>query len=465
MGPRHRAGGPRGLFALVVTIALLFGAPTWAQPQPPGNVAESVDRFFEPLVELNDFSGVVLIASGDRVLAHRAYGFADLGRKQRHRLDQRFAIASISKQFTAAAVLALEERGALALEDPIERHLPGFEGGDRITLLQLLTHTSGLGDLTAAPSFAAIRHSNVELGRLATIIETEVARSEPGSYSYSNAGFTLLAHVTERVSGRPFASWLEHAVFEPLGMHDTTVRQSPTLLPGQAVPYDPKGNSDLERARPLHPAVSIGAAGVVSTADDLLSWMSALRTGTILSDQSRQKLLRNYGDGYGLGIGVGRTRIGHDGRTAGVSAAADWYPGSDRTVIVLSNVQTGAMDQIRAGLAAIADGRAAAPLRLRGTVDASRVSDHGWLTPARRRQLVGSYRFGPDLVVHISERNGQLRAAANSGFGTALVPMEEGILFNRALYANIGAAQTGDGAVQELSWLTEGQPWKGRRER
>ena len=184
-----------------------------------------------------------------------------------------------------------------------------------------------------------------------------------------------------------------------------------------------------------------------------------------MSEPSRRKLLTDYGHGYGLGIAVGGTRIGHDGRTAGASAALDWYPKGDHVVVVLSNVQSGAMDQVRSALGALARGRRPEPLRPRGVSSEARLrAAPGWLTGSLRQRLVGSYRFAPDLSIRIESEGHGLTAAANGGFATELVAMEEGVLFSRALYANVAYSQTESEAVDELIWLGGESPWTGKRE-
>ncbi len=441
-----------------------------AGPSKAEGLEDQVSELLRPFVEVGDFSGVVLVERDDAVVVRIASGSADPGSQRANTVESRFQVASISKQFTAAAVLQLVERGVMTLDDRLNDHLPALGDSASMTIRSLLNHSSGLGDHTAAPSFGALAETGASSGRVARMIVTELARREPGQYLYSNAGYVLLSHLVETVTEKDLGTVLEEGIFGPLGMSRTSVRTTSSLLEGQSVPLDPRGYADVAAAQQLHPSVNVGAAGLVTTAADLLRWMRAMRAGrdgadNVLRSESWKQMLQDGGNGYGLGVSVSPTRIGHDGRTAGVSASLDWYPGSSVVVVVLSNVQSGALEQLRHGVAALALGREAPEPQLRGQTAASRLlAAPNWLTPEKQVSLVGSYEFAPELVVHVSDRDGRLYAAANSGFATELIAMEEGVLFSRALYANIGISEALEsGQTGELLWLGRGAPWRGPR--
>ena len=454
--------------AVAISLLLASGA---APVKAAGETVETrVREYLKPLIDHGDFAGVVVIEHGGVVLSEQAFGLADPEAQKLNTLENRFQVASISKQFTAAGVLALVEDQKVALDDSVAWHLPELGEWESVTVRSLLTHSSGLGDHTAAASFAELAESGAALGEVAKMIGSEMTFDKPGAYVYSNAGYVVLARLIEKTSGQAFDDYLRNRIFLPLEMRDTAVRTNWDLFEKQAVPLDPVGYEDQRAARQLHPTVNTGAAGVVTTAADLLRWMAALRAGSagasnVLASSSWASLLEDAGHGYGLGISVSKTRVGHDGRTAGVSAAVDWYPDTDHVVVILANVQTGALDQVRGGVARLARGGEAQPIRLRGTSSSPRLrGSPRWLSKRLREGALGSYRFAPELVVHVTEQGGRLFAAANAGFATELVAMEDSVLFSRALYANIELGALDDrGQVSELLWLGGGSPWRGPR--
>jgi CubicO group peptidase (beta-lactamase class C family) len=264
----------------------------------------------------------------------------------------RFQVASVSKQFTAAAVLLLAERGVLAVGDPADRWLAaGPPGWDRVTVHHLLTHTSGLPhwrdlpglDLSAPASAAEL------LGRL----RSAGLLFAPGRrHSYSSPGYVLLANIVEQAAGLPYAQFLAGEIFASLGM-TATFAGNPAGQPDLAHGHRdgrPIRSWDLDTANK-------GTGDVWSTAPDLAAWDQALARGEFLATASRQAMLtahtpvdedyglpiRPYGYGYGWFLGTGpggRTVIYHPGDNAGFLALNAWFPDHDTRLIMLTNDET-----------------------------------------------------------------------------------------------------------------------------
>jgi CubicO group peptidase (beta-lactamase class C family) len=209
---------------------------------PTDDMARALDRYVAPLVEAHELSGSFLITRAGTTLVERSYGMASREHDVRASSDTRYVIGSISKEFTAAAILLLEQQGRLRLDDHLAQYLPGFPSGDVITLRQMLRHTSGISRDLPTLADAAVPHSTAEL---AEIIRRLPLASAPGArYAYSNNAYKLLAYVIERVSGRTYADFLATSFFGPLGMKSTGELTSTTLVPHLAAGYTPGFGAD-----------------------------------------------------------------------------------------------------------------------------------------------------------------------------------------------------------------------------
>jgi CubicO group peptidase (beta-lactamase class C family) len=261
--------------------------------------------------------------------------------------DMRYQLASVSKQFTAAAVLLLAEDGTLSLDDTIGRWIDGSPDEWRpITLHHLLTHTSGLGHWHDYPMIKL--DERVEPGELLDMFRRVPPRYAPGhGWSYSSPAYVLLAHVVERATGTPYRSFLADRIFGPLGLTRTFAGApdgQPDLAQGHDADGSPLPTWDLD-------VVGMGAGDVWSTARDLLTWLDALQDGSLLGTPQRTLMLterartgqgpRASGYGYGVFVGEvgGRRWWHHDGQNAGFLAFAASIPERDRRIVVLTNAE------------------------------------------------------------------------------------------------------------------------------
>ena len=290
------------------------------------------------------FSGAFVVARAGKVLLSGAYGEADRERHVPNRLETPIDIASTGKLFTGVAVAQLVAKGKLDYSAPIIRYLPEYPNetaASKITLRQLLTHSSGLADIFSH------RAPNVKLERLTdyyALFANEPLLFDPGKgQSYSNTGFLVASMIVERVSGEDFRSYVKEHIFEPAGMTHTGFGHSPAI----AIPYARANGDD-----PLNPASSLASAlpfykgllggpaagqgGEYSTAPDLLRFASALRTGAILDPVSFETILRNN---YGCFCSAkqGHRVYAHSGGGPGINAFFLYYPDQDLVVIFLSN--------------------------------------------------------------------------------------------------------------------------------
>jgi CubicO group peptidase (beta-lactamase class C family) len=298
---------------------------------------------------INHFAGVVLVTRHDTVLLQQAYGLADQEWAVPNTPETKFALASVTKQFTAVAILQLAERGQLRLTDKLSTFLPGFPNGAAITLHMLLTHTSGL-----ALDFEELyldRTSVTKDSALAFVRRLPVQFAPGARIGYSNVGYFLLGQVIERASGMPFGAYLQRHVFQVAGMRATGLNSNTVPVPQLARLYCRQGGAYVKNPY-INWDLNIGHDGLYSTAGDLAKFAQALRGTSLLSDASKvlmdtphnQRFGGNgFFDHYGYGVFVdpyynhGHHLLTHSGGYFGAMTTLDRYPQDHIFITVLSN--------------------------------------------------------------------------------------------------------------------------------
>jgi CubicO group peptidase (beta-lactamase class C family) len=324
---------------LFMTLALL-ASPAKAAPAA-GDEAfaraarEAVDR----IAREDGFSGVILIARGDQVLLRRAAGLADRERNIPNTPETRFSLQSVTKQFTAAAIMLLVQDGKLSLDDPVAKYYAAAPPSwNAVTIRHLLTHTAGIG-----VPFTTEDELRFRTYRDAVEIAAQRAPSfEPGArFQYSNAGYMLLTAVIESIAGQPYGDFLREHVFAPLGMRNTGYGAIPR---GTMRGYRRHGvEGTWELLDPVNLDVLGGAGGIYSTLDDMLIWSRALDGDVILSPDSKTAMFTDYGYNYGFGwrfaTKYGRRLVWHTGSyyVAGYASIFDRFPEEGLAVIVMTN--------------------------------------------------------------------------------------------------------------------------------
>jgi CubicO group peptidase (beta-lactamase class C family) len=329
---------------------------------------EPLRQYIEELARQDQFSGAVLIAKRGEPepLLIQSYGLASRAFQIPNRTDTKFNLGSMNKMFTAVAVAQLVERGRLAFNDPIAAHLPDYPREDiarKVTVHQLLTHTSGLGDYVNDRFWAARDHILAVKDYLA-LFTTDSLLFEPGeSVRYSNAGYIVLGAIIERVSGQAYDGFVRDNIFAPLGMRDSDAYPLDRDTPKMAMGYthiSPDGetkpdeywNNLLALPRRGGPA-----GGGYSTVEDLLRFARALLGHALLNPEMTAMILESKVDlatraysQYGYGFGVERAGqsviVGHTGGAPGVNGQLDMYPDTGYCAIVLANADPPAATQI-----------------------------------------------------------------------------------------------------------------------
>jgi CubicO group peptidase (beta-lactamase class C family) len=305
-----------------------------------------VDQLFDD-IEPGQPGAAVLVARGDEVLHLGTYGLANVELGVPVTPKTKFRIASVSKQFTTAAVLLLAEEGRLDIDAPLSTYLPEYPHADSITTRQMMAHVSGIPNYLSMSEFWAEAALGRDMAGLLDVFQRQDLAFEPGSrYSYSNSGYVVLAHLLEEVSGQRYGEFLQQRIFDPLGMADSGVDHYRPLVANRASGYS-ISQGELANTSWLDMYLLTGAGNIYSTVGDLHRWARSLDEATLLRRETIDAMSTRFTltDGneidYGLGFRIADDRglrvVGHSGSINGFTSQFSRIPVQEMTIVVLDN--------------------------------------------------------------------------------------------------------------------------------
>jgi CubicO group peptidase (beta-lactamase class C family) len=318
-----------------------------AQKASETSLRQRLDQIANSYTADNAFMGSVLVARGNEILLNKGYGKANLEHNIPNDPDTKFRIGSLTKQFTAALILLLQQDGKLRVEDPVRKYLPDApKSWDKITLTELLGHNSGIPEIQSDPNFRSWAMSPHTHAEEFALFKDRPLNFEPGSKNeYSNSNYLVLGAVIEKVTGEGYGAQLRNRIFKPLGMNDSGEDKDGLVLPKRAQGYN-NNDGRLEPAPSESMSVPWSAGSIYSTTNDLLRWERGLFGGKVLSQSSLKAMTTPGKVSHGFGVGVsteeGIEVIDHNGAIEGFVAHLAYVPEPRITVIVLSNVFGGA---------------------------------------------------------------------------------------------------------------------------
>ena len=317
------------------------------------DLVEQIDDVMGEFVELDLFSGTVLVARGGEPVYARAFGEANKDHHVANMLETRFNIGSIGKTLTGTAVMQLVERGKVELDAPVVRYLEDFPYGDKITIHHLLSHTSGMFNYMAHPEYRSRMTGLRSIDDfLPLIYDQRPVFETPGErFAYSNSGIVVLGAVIEKVSGMPYEEFIRKNILQPAGMTSTGINFWDEVVPNRAMGYTRGLSGDFTAAvYQVPPACADG--GLETTVLDMLRFDRALYGDILLTEESKEKMftpnLDDYGYTWTIRERAGRKSISHGGGAPGVNAMFIRFPDDDVTIIALSNYSGGAIGPARA---------------------------------------------------------------------------------------------------------------------
>jgi CubicO group peptidase (beta-lactamase class C family) len=422
------------------------------------SVAEKMDQLMTAYANNYQFNGSVLVAHKGKVILEKGYGYRNAAQKIPNDQHSIFQIGSVTKQFTAAIIMQLQQEKKLSVKDPLSKYFPGFTHGDKITIENLLNHTSGLYNYT---SDSTIMNSDVSKPYAQSVLIEKFKKYppdfEPGSkWSYSNSGYSMLGYIIEKVTGKPYEKVMRERILSPLGMSHSGFDY--THLQNN---YKTTGYFSLADSAKIAPIVdstlAYSAGALYSTVGDLYKWERAIYTDKILKPESWKQtftpFLNKYGYGWGIDTLYGKTYMAHSGGIHGFTSYLMRFPEEELVVIAMDNSSHG-LSKISRSLVAIALDK---PYTLPEPKKSTQVSTE------LLQKYVGEYELMPNFTITVTLDGNQLKGQATGQPAFDLFPEKENLFFLKVVDAKVEFIRDEKGEVKELILYQNGQQPRGKK--
>ena len=390
------------------------------------SVAQSLEQQFDTYIGdqyTSDAPGVsILVAKDGKAIYSKGSGIANLELDIKAAPKHVFEIGSITKQFTAVAILMLEEQGKLSVEDEITKFIPDYPTQDKtITVHHLLNHTSGIKSYTNMPSFMEFARTDMTPTVLMDKFKNEQMEFDPGTqFNYNNSGYIVLGHIIEVVSGQSYEDFIQTNIFDKVGMDNSYYGSMTRLIPNRARGYS-KTETGYRNADYLSLTLPYAAGSIMSTTADLLKWQNAISANTLIKKSSLEKATNGstldsgeeitYGYGWYTGNINGSASVEHDGGIFGYSSSGIFLPEENVYVIGLSNCDCGNVGALVSNVAAMAIGK---PFpKKKDAIDLSESQLSKW---------VGAFEY-EGAIRHVTLKNKQLFSQREGSISMEIYPM------------------------------------------
>jgi CubicO group peptidase (beta-lactamase class C family)/uncharacterized protein YneR len=418
-----------------------------------------MEQVIQSFVAKKQFMGTVLVARGNDILLNKGYGDADVEWNIANVPAAKFRLGSITKQFTAASILLLQERGKLNAHDLVNKYMPNPPAAwANITIFNLLTHTSGIPNFTSFPEYPKIEPFPQTPEQIIDLFRDKPLDFPPGTkWSYSNSNYIVLGYLVEKLSGEKYAQFLQKNIFGPLGMKDTGYDSNSAVISDRASGYAP-GPNGFENAGYINMTVPFAAGALYSTTGDLLKWEQGLFGGKVLSAASLKEMTTPFKNDYAFGLAVhtvnGHEVIDHGGGIEGFNTHLAYYPAETITVVVLGNVNGMAPDEIAGYLGTLAEG---------GTVTLPSERKEVKIDPKLLEKYAGDYELQPGFVMGVKPQDGHLVTQLPQQPPVEFYPESDTEFFAKVVDAQITFITNGQPHATELILHQNGQEIHAKR--
>ncbi|HYK90462.1 MAG TPA: serine hydrolase [Acidobacteriota bacterium] len=435
-------------------IALLLSSICLAQD----NVSR-MEQVVRSYVDTKQFMGSVLVARDGKVLFSKGYGSANLEWDVPNSPATKFRLGSVTKQFTAACILLLEERGKLKVEDPVKKYMPDAPAAwDKVTIFHLLTHTSGIPSFTGFPDYHSTEATAATPEQLVARFRDKPLEFQPGEkWNYSNSGYVLLGYLIEKITQQSYRQFVQENIFNPLGMKDSGYDSNSEIILHRASGYTP-GPNGITNAGYIDMTIPLSAGALYSTTEDLLRWEQGLMGGKLLSAASLQKMTTPFKNDYAFGLGVhqssGHKLIDHGGGIEGFNTLLAYYPEDKLTVVVLANLNGQAPEAIASKLAGVAHGENVVLPSERKEIT---------VPQAILEKYVGTYELMPNFDIVMTLEGSQLMTQATGQGKFPLFAESETKFFLKVVDAEVEFFKNDKGDLTHLILHQGAQEMKGMK--
>jgi len=407
---------------------------------------KKVDQYINAYVKMNQFSGSILIAQNEKIIINKGYGMANWEYDIPNSPETKFRIASLTKQFTAMAILMLEEKGLLDLNDPLTKYIPDYPSGDKIKILHLLTHTSGIPDHTEFPDFNKERRVyQYDIIKTIETFKNKPLEFLPGEkFKYSNSGYILLGYIIEKITNMSYEQYIDNNIFKPLNMTHSGFEHPDKIIKNHAVGYKIE-NNEIRKAKYRNISNAHASGALYSTTEDLYLWDRALYTEKLIKKSSLEKMFTPFKDHYGYGWGIvdvfNRKMVGHNGETEGFRTNISRFINDDACIIILSNLEQTPVGKISIDLAAILFGEEYEIPKIREIIK---------VDPNILNDYVGKYELKPNFYLIITKENTRLFCQPTGQNKLEIYPESETTFFIKEVDAQITFIRNENKTVEKL---------------
>ena len=431
----------------IVGILLISGILLSPRQAAAGeDIQLKIDEYIRAYEEMNVFSGSALVAKDGKVLLEKGYGKADDKNDIQNTQNTKFRIGSLTKSFTAMAVMQLEEKGKLSLDDKLTKFIPDYPNGDKITIHNLLTHTSGIFDHTYLPDYDTQRRVKVcSIEKTISTFKDKPLQFEPGSkFEYSNSNYILLGLIIEQTSGQTYGQYIEEQIFKPLAMNNSGFEYPDRSYENFALGYVIE-NDEITRAKSRVMSNGHASGALYSTVRDMYLWDRALYTTKLIGRDGLDKMFEPFKGDYGYGWVIDRLcdrkTIRHGSDSDGYRTNMTRFPDDDVCIIIFSNLENALETKISEDVAAIIFGK---PYQLpQKEMSTDEVFRH-------YPDYVGTYQLKADLPAEITMEGNRLFCQAKGQVKFQLHPESETTFFPREFEAKFVFVRNENGKVTEL---------------
>lgn len=438
-----------------IFIAFLFSL--LAQSQQTAHLLDSAVNLYS---QQKKFNGSVLVAQRGKILLQQGYGYSDVAAKKKADANSLYQYGSVTKQFTAALIMYLQERGKLNIQDKVSKYFPELPFADRVTIYNLLTHTSGIYNYTNNGDFMkteAVKPASRE--KIFALFKNHPLEFKPGSqFSYSNSGYSLLGYIIEKASGMPYEKLMRQVILQPVGMRTAGFDFAHNTSPDRTVGYNFIDGDKADKAGIVDSSVAYSAGALYGSVKDLYAWHQALQKGALLSAASWKQVytpfLSHYGFGWGIDSLYGRPVVSHNGGIFGYTSVIKRFPQDDVVAIVLSNNSSPKTGEVADALLAIVFGQ---------PVNWPKEKIAITLPEEKLKPFVGEYELMPNFIVVIRLENGVLIAKPADQHEADLVPQSETDFFVKGEDIDLSFTKDASGVVTGFQFKQGGQTLQAKK--
>jgi len=432
---------------LSLLTAILF---VWCHAQ---SVEQKIDELLTAYSNQNKLNGSVLVAQKGKIIYQKGFGYRNAEQKIPNDVNSIFQIGSITKQFTAAVIMELQQEGKLSVKDKLSKYFPGFPNGDRITIENLLTHTSGIhsytDDTVVMKNDVTKHYSQQQMLKLFTGYSPDF---EPGAdWHYSNSGYSILGYIIEKVEKKPYEKVVRERIFQPLSMTNSGFDFTNLSSANKTKGYFSL-NPNPVPAPIVDSTIAYSAGAIYSSVGDLFKWERAIYTDKVLKPEAWKAVFTPYKNKYGYGWTIdsvfGKLITAHSGGIHGYSSYILRFPQDDVAVIMFDNTSSNALGIISKNVAAILFNQ---PYNIPA------VKKEIFVDTTILKKYIGEYELAPGFTLTIFLGEKGLKAQATGQPSFDLFAEKENVFFLKVVEAKIEFVKDSSGIVNELILYQNGE--------